>query len=48
MLSVIIVSKDRPLQLKAYLESLIFFSGILPEKINVLYTKQQAVYLIIN
>lgn len=37
MLSVICFSKDRPLQLQAYLESLIFFSGLKEPYITVLF-----------
>ena len=36
-LSVIVFSKDRPLQLQGYLESLIYFSNIDPTDISVLY-----------
>jgi hypothetical protein len=38
MLSVICFSKDRPLQLEAYLDSLIYYSGIKPQYITVLTT----------
>jgi len=37
MISVIIFSKDRPLQLQAYLESLLYYSNIKESNINVLY-----------
>ncbi|MER8603907.1 hypothetical protein NKH45_23285 [Mesorhizobium sp. M1156] len=36
MLSVICFSKDRPLQLEAYIESLMYFGGIKPEYVTVL------------
>jgi hypothetical protein len=36
MISVVCFSKDRPMQLEAYLESLMHFGGISPESINVL------------
>jgi hypothetical protein len=38
MVSVIIFSKDRPLQLEGYLTSLMFYSGIREENIHILYT----------
>jgi hypothetical protein len=38
MLSVICFSKDRPLQLEAYLDSLMYYSGIKPQFITVLTT----------
>ncbi|MEA5461284.1 hypothetical protein VB796_19630 [Arcicella sp. LKC2W] len=41
MLSVICFSKERPLQLHAYLESLIYYSGIKQEFINVLYVESE-------
>ena len=37
LLSVIVFSKDRPLQLHGYLESLIFYSKIKEEAINVIF-----------
>lgn len=37
MLSVICFSKDRPLQLEAYLQSLTWYSGLRPSLISVLY-----------
>jgi hypothetical protein len=37
LISVICFSKDRPLQLEAYLQSLIFYSGLPSERISVLY-----------
>jgi hypothetical protein len=39
MLSVICFSKDRPLQLEAYLQSLIWYSGIPASLINVIYVE---------
>ena len=36
MLSVICFSKDRPLQMEAYLESLMYFGGLKPERITIL------------
>ncbi|MGD1939402.1 MAG: FkbM family methyltransferase [Cyanophyceae cyanobacterium] len=43
MTSVIIFSKDRPLQLCAYIESLIHYSGIAAHKINVLFCKSETI-----
>jgi hypothetical protein len=37
MLSVIVFSKNRPLQLQAYLESLLYYSGVEDGSIYVLY-----------
>jgi hypothetical protein len=42
-LSVIVFSKDRPLQLQGYLESLIYFSNIDPSDISVLYKDSEAI-----
>ncbi len=41
MSSVIIFSKDRPLQLHAYIESLLYFSELVESNITVLYRKTQ-------
>lgn len=38
MLNVVCFSRDRPLQLEAYLSSLMYFGGLKPEYIHVLYT----------
>jgi hypothetical protein len=43
MLSVVCFSKDRPLQLEAYLESLMYFGGIKPEHITVLVASSSGI-----
>ena len=43
MISVIVFSKDRPMQLHAYLESLLMFSDIAEENISVLYKKNDRI-----
>ncbi len=43
MIEVICCSKDRPLQLHAYLESLMYFSNIKSESIYVLYKEAEAI-----
>lgn len=43
MVSVIVFSKDRPLQLEGYLSSLMFYSGIKEENIHVLYTSKPSI-----
>jgi hypothetical protein len=42
MLSVICFSKDRPLQLEGYIQSLLFYSGLRPETLSILYTDSPA------
>lgn len=42
-LSIVVFSKDRPLQLQGYLESLVYFSKIHPSCITVLYTHNSAI-----
>ncbi len=37
MLSVICFSKDRPLQLEGYIQSMLFYSGLGPESLSILY-----------
>lgn len=39
MLSVICFSKDRPLQLQAYLESLFYYGGLKESSVHILYTQ---------
>lgn len=43
MISVICFSKDRPLQLEAYIESLMFYSGISENFISILYTETDGI-----
>jgi hypothetical protein len=42
-MNVIVFSKDRPLQLEAYIESLIYFSGILSSKIIIIYKQSKII-----
>lgn len=42
-MNVIVFSKDRPMQLDAYIESLIHFSGILPSKIIIIYKESKII-----
>lgn len=37
MLSIICFSKDRPLQLEAYIQSVLFYSGLPPQALSILY-----------
>ena len=42
MLSIICFSKDRPLQLEGYIQSVLFYSGLQPETLNILYADSPA------
>lgn len=42
-MNVIVFSKDRPLQLDAYLESLLFFSNLTSSQITIIYRESQAI-----
>lgn len=42
MISIICFSKDRPLQIEAYLQSLLFYSGLPPQALSVLYVDSPA------
>ena len=41
--SIVVFSKDRPLQLHAYLESLLLFSDALPQNITVIYKYSEGI-----
>lgn len=43
MLSVICFSKDRPMQVDAYIQSLMFCSGLAPEHISILYAQSEGI-----
>jgi hypothetical protein len=43
MISIICFSKDRPLQLKAYLESLFYCSGLLQQYVHIIYKESEGI-----
>jgi hypothetical protein len=43
MISIICFSKDRPLQLEGYIQSVLFYSGLPPSTLSILYTDTPAI-----